>query len=236
MISTLLDDEIAQSDADGLLALARDYLQKPLHAIFIASFSEGNNSISQWERYAASGLGYCIGFAMHAVAASALAQERLTLRKMTYGVASQLNLVRNRIAVLRGQFVPEIALLSGSARSDAVDLAAILFSLALEQLALELKNPLFEDEHEWRLIREVRRDPSLPNPEPVPSERRGNFVKPFIEVSLRMPSEKKLPIWAVVCGPKLDGELAISTAQDFLEDKKYDEIVPKWSELHKIWR
>jgi hypothetical protein len=57
-------ERMQKSTASAALTAVQNELRKP-HAtnLFICSFSERSESMSQWDRYADRGFGYCLGFA-----------------------------------------------------------------------------------------------------------------------------------------------------------------------------
>jgi len=101
---------------------------------------------------------------------------------------------------------------------------AAIGSALLEQAALQLKNPAFEDEQEWRLFHQVR-VPVLGMATPdVQFTQRGDYVKPYLDKQLPLRkgrNPRNLPIAGVTTGPRLDSELAIATIQELLAASGY---------------
>lgn len=230
--------EEMQNDGDyhHLLAITAHYLkQRDTYTIHVCSFSELPNSISQWQRYGADGYGYCLGFASTAL--KRLQSRDLKLKRIIYNHKRQREAVRQQIRTLceafriahdtREESMPAEILLGTS---------AALSALVLEGLALELKDSSFADEREWRLI---QRTPTksgeiacLPD---IQFAARGMYVKPFVDVALPSGAKRRAPLLSLICGPRLDGSLAIASASYFLRACGRD-FDASWSDLHKVWR
>jgi hypothetical protein len=121
-------------------------------------------------------------------------------------------------------------------RTGSVEGAARYMNLALEQLAVEFKNPLFQDEQEWRLIQEAYQHSSRSL---VRFAARGSYVRPYLE--FRRSEEhamSPLPIRTIICGPRLDDDIAVETVQELLSANGYSvyEIRVEVSRLRGTWR
>lgn len=211
-------------------------LNRPPEAnLFICSFSERNSTMSQWERYAAHGFGYCLGFDRRRLE-KCLDDTDVELRQLIYGRMDQREAITRRVMQLAREFE-----LDGKTNPKPLSVARIqVFSAAiaveLEELALQLKTPDFRDEKEWRLIREVREVKKVATkaPEFAP---RGNLIKPYLELTFTKPGTSTcLPLVAVVCGPKLEGEVSVASAKYFLGRHGHDNVSVEHSKLHAVWR
>lgn len=236
LITEVLVDELQSGGDDKpFLAFTAKYLRdRAAYTVHVCSFSEVAITISQWQRYGADGYGYCLGFALPAL--RRLQNTSVRLRKVVYRPRRQREIVRTRIRTLREAYrmasegrdesMPEHILLGTS---------AVLSAAALDGLALELKDPSFSDEREWRLIhRRLSHGVSAGATPSIKFAARGNVVKPFVELELSHPKAGPF-LTDLVCGPRLDGELAIATAAYFLRSVGHT-IEPSWSELHRVWR
>jgi len=237
LITEVLADELQSGDeGKHFLAFTAKYMRdRATRAVHVCSFSEVPTTISQWQRYGADGYGYCLGFS-HA-SLRRLQNSSVELRKVIYRPSRQREIVRTRLRTLRAAYehasknreesMPEYILVGTSAALSAA---------YLDGLALELKDPSFSDEREWRLIhRRLREGTATADAEPeIRFTARGNIVKPFVELELR-PPKLRPALSDVVCGPRLDGELAVATTACFLRSAGHM-VEPTWSELHKVWR
>jgi hypothetical protein len=126
----------------------------------------------------------------------------------------------------------------GNQRSKR-SLYGLVVALTLEELALQLKNPDFREEREWRLIRELRhRNVAAAGDPIIKFSKRGHLIKPHIEMMLpskTTTAHSRLPLVSVICGPKLEREVAVASAGYFLAQNGYH-IPVKHSSLGAIWR
>jgi hypothetical protein len=236
VVTRIIDTQAATVDPLSLVAVTRSYLdyaatESNLH---VCSLSERHDSISQWQRYGADGHGYCVGLDTGRLSSDWLDRVGASLHQMVYDTDEQERLVRDRFAFMAQQLEPEVAALNDDARQALIEMGGVDIAIGLEEVALQLKHPLFRDELEWRLIREVNAH-SLMQLTKTHFAVRGNYVKPYIEIELPAP-EVGTPIVEVVCGPRLDGELAIMSAQQYLANSSFSGVSVRWSELHEIWR
>jgi hypothetical protein len=239
VVRQFVERELAGKDPklpiDILGAIVRE-LRRPQEAnLFICSFSERNNAMSQWERYAAHGFGYCLGFDRHRLE-KCLDATDVELHQLIYGRRDQREAISRRVMQLAREFQ-----LSGKTNSKPPSVASLqvystAIAIELEELALQLKTPDFRDEKEWRLIREVSdgKNVDITPPKFAP---RGNLVKPYVELTFTKPGTSScLPLVAVVCGPKLEGEVSVASARYFLARHGHYKASVEHSKLHAVWR
>jgi hypothetical protein len=191
--------------------------------LYACSFSERNDSLSQWQRYGAGGEGYCIGFDASQLQNRSRTPHTLLVR-VIYEEPEQ---ERHIMAVITGR-----SSTAPAEREEGAFGAAII-----DGLALQLKNPLFRDEHEWRLIHiEGRSEGSVTR---IKTAVGGSYIKAFVEIDFGEETSRlsTLPIVSVVCGPKLEAELAESGVRELLAAYDYGPSVQvSSSELHATWR
>jgi hypothetical protein len=239
VIRQFIERELTSKDTklprDILDPIERE-LDRPQDAnLFICSFSERNSTMSQWERYAAHGFGYCLGFDRRRLQ-YCLDRTDVELRQLIYGRKDQREAISRRVTELAREFD-----LSGKASAaprtvTRIQVLSTAIAIELEELALQLKTPDFRDEKEWRLIREVR---DVENIGATPPEfaPRGSLVKPYVELTFTEPGTSScLPLVAVVCGPKLEGEVSVASARYFLARHGHHTASVEHSKLHAIWR
>jgi hypothetical protein len=245
-------DEVVRNDSTGAAADFRN-LTRALNLnerLYVCSLSANKESISQWQRYGADGNGYCIGFATRELD-EILDDDRVSRDAMIYDETVQREALR--LAILSGlrqyrQIKEE--------RHSREDYYAYLFTdMDIRAIELQMKNPFFHDEQEWRYFLTGRDDDE--DLEPADPDRaseadpdddivliepkelfspRGHYIKPYVELPLlRNQFVKKLPITTVVCGPRLDGDVALPTVRRFLRSRGHYATV-EYSRLADIWR
>jgi hypothetical protein len=128
--------------------------------VFVACFSESENSLSQWRAYANQGGGYCVGFGFSESTKIALDCERLDagepphLRKVIYDRDEQGHLVTEYLeSVVKGvRILLDRDTSNPQYRPSDVAVMAIQAVNVLLDMLICFKHPAFEEEHEWRLI------------------------------------------------------------------------------------
>jgi hypothetical protein len=225
-----------------LISGIRDYLTPDVWytRLYICSLSETPATISQWQRYGADGYGYCLG-----LDASLLARRyedaRVVLKRILYQRKEQAALVSDRLkscltAFRTGEFYQDLGI-----RGDVpFDEATAHLAVRLAHTLVELKNPRFKDEREWRLICETERGDGFDWESPS-FVVRGSYVKPYVVPPLRLevgvgPTTSRLPIVTIICGPRLDRELAASSVRRLLNENCRADTRVLHSPLSSSWR
>ena len=116
-------------------------------SIFVASFSEDPDSLSQWRAYGGPTSGFSLGFR----AGQMILPPRLTIVKCIYEEDEQ----RKVIEALVTEVLNRLRRVPG--RVDQGPYVDVFIRNALHQYALVLKHPKFKEEREWRIISAGRR-------------------------------------------------------------------------------
>jgi hypothetical protein len=228
-------DAVARDRPAPFLDEIRSELQDlPETNLFVCSFSEKNNSMGQWERYAERGFGYCLGFDKAQIIRS-IKDLPIELKQISYVHSKQRALAESTLK----EIMRDVRKPGKEQGSDDPPLAATVAATLLRALTLQFKNPAFREERDWRLIREIRRrGVYLETSHQIDFARRGDFIKPHLEILLtRREGEapERLPLSSVVCGPKLEREVATESARYFLRQNGYG-VPVEHSSLSAIWR
>lgn len=192
-----------ESQADDLISATRNIffaaIARRRNAIYASSMSESDDSISQWQRYGADGHGYCIALDTAALVRELVVEDRRPIiRRMLYTARAQHQAVRRRV----DEFCRRERTLRSEERDASDDWqASRRFSLAghLADVAVELKNPSFEDEREWRFILSVTGED---RERYVRFYARGAYLRPYTEATCKTDSGR-LPIFKIVCARSL---------------------------------
>ncbi len=134
-----------------------------LYRVFIACFCEDDNLLSQWRAYAGKGVGYNIGFNFSSDTKFSHHQENISdeshiiLRKIIYDPVKQDEVISRSINnIIEEAKRVEESLLGRSGLPDAWSSQAALEAVnILFDVIMSLKNPVFEEEKEWRLIKVI---------------------------------------------------------------------------------
>jgi len=142
--------------------------------LYVCSLTECGDALSQWQRYAADGAGYCIGFDARALlptdSVDAVGFQLPPLSRLCRVYDTNLK----RFTVVHDPPILRQMIYEKTLQNEKIDLwvrevisrtrsvmeAARYFDLALDELAVQFKNPLFEDEREWRLIQQANQHDS----------------------------------------------------------------------------
>jgi hypothetical protein len=225
------------SDQHDVIATGLASIDSSSHPIrrYVCSFSETEESISQWQRYGADGSGYCISFDARTL--DGLLGGDVWRKKMCYTIGQQKRMLREKLKRASDAQLAMATADSGFLRFEVLIRSAQLGG-GLDDALLQIKNPFFADEREWRYVFQI--DTSADDSVPDPREEfalRGAYLKPFIPLPPLMSSTTvKLPITSIVCGPRLNTEVAIPATKRFLRSSGYGTVSVKPSALSEVWR
>ena len=240
LLDAVFVEEIARGGDDGLLHDLRQHIQvtRSPDRLFVCSFSATKESISQWQRYGADGSGYCLGF--DAKRLDELFDRDMIIRvPMLYSEDEQKDYLREKIRSGVEKYQKRAATAAPGDVNRGIGLYEAVFTASdVDDATLRLKNPFFSDEQEWRYFERLDEDRLADDDSDEEFAVRGVYVKPF----LRFPRTRKrtrlgrLPLVAVVCGPRLDIDIARPTAERFLRFDGYFDVKVERSALASIWR
>ena len=157
-IAQSLLTEFESRHPSGISAF-REYLQRePTAFIYVASFSQVDDDLSQWRAYGKPGNSYCLGFEGPAIL-NAAEDTGWRLAQCVYTLEEQRTTVREALEAVCAAFeggdqsaVP-MAPPVFTGGLDPIDVLYIQkYFLALLEVAPRVKNIAFQDEEEWRLI------------------------------------------------------------------------------------
>jgi Protein of unknown function (DUF2971) len=175
--------------------------------VFVGSFAEDGDQLSQWRGYCPKGGGYSVGFVLARLEQIVKQDRRFVLAPVVYAREAQL-VIMNRLvdsAITYGNGLWEnshgdLKRVYSAVYQEFASLIAVVSPL--------IKDSSFHEEAEWRLV-------SLPRAIDKSEwhfRSRGTMVVPFIEIPLPV-SDGVLELDALVIGPAKDIELAVSAAK-----------------------
>lgn len=189
-----LRDEKARS---FLQAVEWPAFDSPSVSIFVISFSELGDLLSQWRSYCPPNRGVSLGFEPDELKRAA-AQQSFELVQCTYDLAAQ----QNSVAAMASRWLAEYTA-SNSDASQAVVVSK--FAVAFAGMAASFKHPSFTEEREWRLVA-IAEDDAL-----QPQYREGlSTLVPYITFKVPRDSKSRLRIRRIVVGPTPHAYLARS--------------------------
>ena len=196
---------LAQNPSQELVLRMLDILDHDFVALagdnlFVCSFSETGDLLSQWRGYCQNDAGYSIGFKFSSLAQIMTRALPGRLQKCIYNRPEQLLLVTGAIKRALGD------LKSKPTPEEENSIVGKLFTEFLN-LAPTLKHPQFSEEKEWRFVTRTK-DQKF---------RAGkSMIVPFTEIRLTG-KEGDFPLSKLVVGPTRDPSLAKNAVEKFLK-------------------
>jgi hypothetical protein len=186
--------------------------------LFVGSFSEEGDLLSQWRAYTSGGVGFSLGF-KHANLKRLADQQNFRFLKCSYD-KTEHNTILNKL-------IDESA---GLVINGDYGLAVQAFFLGLFNIAPALKHPSFSEEREWRVV-----SPTIQTTDTNTKIRTGkSMLIPYGEFNLQ--EGGKLSVSKIVVGPTPHKELSVLSVMQLLFSKKIDdcEVVPS-SVPYRSW-
>lgn len=174
-------------------------LSSPNVCMFVTSFSERGDLLSQWRGYCKDSTGYSIGFKKHVLQHMAI-DAGFTLQECVYDTATQMTELTTHVKTI---FNYNKVDKSNIATLNIEGTVSNLFQAALI-IAPRFKDQAFSEEKEWRLI-----SPVIDFMDGSVEFRQGkSSLIPYIKFSLIPANSNKIPISKIYVGPTPDPELA----------------------------
>lgn len=208
-----LEDELGAEHRRLLRALAGalgNFAQVP---VFVASFSESGDLLSQWRAYCKYPGGYAIGIAPSYLAPRARTAG-FALAKCRYGRDEQRavldRLIKDHVAAYLSKDVAAERNALQAAGSDAPATDQIRGMLGdVARVAAFLKHPSFVEEREWRIV-------SLGESVAPKFRVAGGRLVPYVPFSLRSTKRDEGYVTELVVGPSPFPERAVEAAGGLL--------------------
>jgi 5-carboxymethyl-2-hydroxymuconate isomerase len=202
----------------GLYEVLKDRLTSEFQKeVFVSSFSERPDQLSQWRAYCLPHGGYAIGFRSKEIVNSRNSSATGWLVRCRYDEESQLSLIEELFKVVEEYAEENRALASDRVYRESYKLVGRLLPL----VAPALKDPSFAEEQEWRLVRSAESFDGFPLFRSALS-----MLVPYHEHQLAAPGES-LPIEEVIVGPTPHPKLAIEGVGGLLASHRLSETKTK---------
>jgi hypothetical protein len=168
------------------------------HTPFVLSLCANTRRAFHWQHYARSGTGAAIGFNMKEL--EELWWPFAKLVPVSYKRAEQEQRVRALIAGVH-RVVDDLACEHPQRRERIQEQGAKYLALLIRNVSVELKDPCFEHEKEWRFIltRTYDLDRFPTGPQDAKYRDTNGRVVPYLEVDLA-PKNARLPVFSVELG------------------------------------
>jgi Protein of unknown function (DUF2971) len=171
--------------------------------LYVASLSEADDLLSQWQSYSSRGYGYSVGFDGHALRDIYGSPGIIYLRRVFYS-AFERDYSLNRMAEDAERLIDGLFSQWGeSLVPSMMGLVEIVADL-LEEFLVTFKHEAFTDEKEWRVCVVRTSDPLRSSPLPVVGFRvGGSRLVPYMPIQLGG-GDRPNPIKSIRVGPALD--------------------------------
>ncbi len=183
---------------------------KNTHKIFVASFCEDDNLLSQWKGYAEGGVGYNLGFIFNSgtkyFISKNLPEPEINLRKVIYKRVDQINLIdvyiSNIIDGLKQSLSEKSHYKINNLKYDIAPISVLTSNLFIDMM-LSMKNEKFYEENEWRLLRVIG---DSETPAMAKFRLVNNELVPFLDTNIFYLREKEkiFPLEFIKIGPMLE--------------------------------
>lgn len=220
LIKKILNEFIAKEESEeirylinAMMVQVEAFGQAMFHT-FISCYCESNNLLSQWRSYAANGGGYSIGldFSNKTKISSDISNlnnvSPLFLRKIIYNKSDQQNLVSSYLDKVINAVNSAIAKGLGKQYKDMPSYVPSVMAMQAANVLLDMiitfKNPVFESEQEWRLVRVAMENHQ---PEKLSFREVNNEMIPFRQVYIfkqQNDDTKFFPLDSIRFGPALE--------------------------------
>jgi len=208
-----------------LLRRINDVIQEKTSSgrVYVVSFCQNGDLLSQWRAYGAFGGGYAVGLKTACLSGPRLQESEpaRVLRPVIYGRDKQVRMLKGWLKT----FVE-----SGHMPGGRVDYADLL--TLFSDYLVTFKNPSYREEQEWRLIQFGRYVGStkrrLTEGEviwPTCFRVRKGQILPYVDLDLTGSSGRlhgKLPVNEIVCGPTIRRELGIKALSQLCDSLGFD--------------
>jgi len=186
---------------------------------FVACLSEQRDDLSQWRAYTAEEAGYAIGFSSAGLALAGSADQSL-LAPVNYDIEKSRSLAKATADATLHFFRSGLAKRRDESPANWADVFLSAWGDIITYLAPMLKDPAFESEREWRIIRRLR---------PSDTGRMRYLQKrtmmtrhlPLTFPSPSQPHLKLLPVAEILVGPGRHRKNSLISVSDLLRTCDY---------------
>jgi hypothetical protein len=218
MTAALKNSECARSHvAFELLVEQLTRIKPEATGVYVTSFTEDGDSLSQWRGYADGEAGFAIGFDPSALSSAKRFQPSYLL-KVEYDTDRQNELL-SRIVRWTDEAFHALANQGSGPTAAWAERFAPAWIVTLAPLTACLKHPKFEAEREWRIVYYYRED----------DLQRMQFIQRRATISRHIPltylppsARPGLPITGVVMGPCRYPDSTRYAVVDLLRARGYD--------------
>lgn len=184
--------------------------------IFVCSFSEEGDLLSQWRGYSRTGQGFSLGFSLDRLKVL-VERARFSIKKVIYDRDEQISEIRKLLSDLAKRFADDVGNSVDKKRAWDEKAKRLLSDVMLEfiKLAPLLKHPKFAEEKEWRIMAALK---TKQGSRAIKFRAGTSMVVPYIEVPLSLQSEN-LIIDEINVGPTIERALSAASVEMLLKSQ-----------------
>lgn len=184
------------------------------HLLFVLSFTENGNQLSQWRSYCSNAKGVSIGFDPEKL--KKIAQEQLfQLGRCIYDHSKQIELINNML-----DYIEHLSNKKGENTNRSKRHPMNSFNDIFEEveenilrIAALIKHPAFVEEEEWRLVSKIICSYVTPR---IKYREGVSFLVPYLEVTLPKSEDREIEIEKIYLGPTPNQNIAMQSLNMFL--------------------
>jgi hypothetical protein len=214
------DSKQERIHAELAYRLMDDALSDPVmpeeYHIFVCSFSEKGDLLSQWRAYCPKANGFSLAFEYNQLKAQ-MKKQGFWLSKCLYKLEDQRNLIWQLLKGLAIKLLDNWNIIADMIKNRPAELEDFVFRIEYEfiegmfHMCPVLKNPAFAEEHEWRLIS----TPIPTNHSQVRFREGKSMIIPYFEFRLSE-EDHNLTFHTVNIGPTPHRQLSSISTKNFL--------------------
>jgi hypothetical protein len=213
----LLEEFLRFFDKMAFTAIAKD--------VYVSSFSEAGDDLSQWRAYGGRGGGYCVGLKFHVASEdqNKQAEDRglgQTMRKVRYDRDAASAEIRKDLGEAFHAIRTYGRTFQGRAElvMEIYKRGMVIAYMRAAKMAPVFKHESFKAEQEWRLIATLGRgtDPSL-----VCIRSSPHGVVPYLELDLEPGKPRPIELETIIVGPTQDPDRGVHATKLFLRSIGY---------------
>jgi len=180
---------------------------------YVCSFSEESDLLSQWRGYCKNSSGYSLGFKLSSLQ-SWMKKAGFAIKPCIYEERKQIDAIAKLLRKASGRFVLEVGREGKNWDAKSKYIAADIV-VEYIQLAPFLKHPKFEEEHEWRIVANLKTEYVK---DWIKFRSGSTMIIPYIEIPLPIEAES-LVMDEVFIGPTNDRELSAASVNLLLKSR-----------------
>ncbi|ABQ25006.1 hypothetical protein Gura_0798 [Geotalea uraniireducens Rf4] len=184
--------------------------------IFVCSFSEEGDLLSQWRGYSRTGQGFSLGFSLDRLKVL-VESARFSIKKVIYDRDEQISEIQKLLSDLAKRFADDVGNSVDKKRAWDEKAKRLLSDVMLEfiKLAPLLKHPKFAEEKEWRIMAALK---TKQGSRAIKFRAGTSMVVPYLEVPLSLQSEN-LIIDEINVGPTIERALSAASVEMLLKSQ-----------------